>query len=85
MIKRLFLFITPDGVTYSSYDLNEPDVDNFQVLGYGEGENEDEAFQDFKSQNQWLMNTEFDETICIEIKHRICEGKCFRLKDNKEE
>lgn len=35
MKKRLFLFVTPDGVTYSSSSEIYPDVDNFQVLGYG--------------------------------------------------
>ncbi|NPV84078.1 MAG: hypothetical protein HPY46_10920 [Candidatus Aminicenantes bacterium] len=80
MNKRLFLFITPDGVTYSSPDRKEPDVDNFQVLGYGEGQNEEEAFNDFRSQATWLNDTKFEEVISVEIKHRIYEGKHFNLK-----
>ena len=80
MRQRLFLFLTPDGVTFSSPELSEPDVDNFQVLGYGEGANEEEAFVDFKSKNPWLEDTEFDEAISIEIKHKIHEGKSFSLK-----
>ena len=80
MGKRLFLFLTPDGVTYSSPELNEPDVDNFQVLGYGQGSDEDVAFVDFKSKNPWLEDTEFEETISVEIKHKIHEGKYFSLK-----
>jgi hypothetical protein len=51
MGKRLFLFLIPDGVTFSSLKFEEPDVDNFQVLSYGEGSNEEEAFDDFKSKN----------------------------------
>ena len=80
MGKRLFLFLTPDGVTFSSLKFEEPDVDNFQVLGYGEGSNEEEAFDDFKSKNPWLEDTEFDEAISVEIKHKIHEGKSFSLK-----
>lgn len=80
MKKKLFLFITPDGITYSSPELNEPDVDNYQILGYGEGFNENEAFKDFKSQHPWLKDTKFEEAICIEIKQKIHEGKTFCLK-----
>ncbi|MGB9906153.1 MAG: hypothetical protein ACPLRR_02060 [Candidatus Saccharicenans sp.] len=81
MKKRLFLFITADGVTCSSPEPDNPDVDNFQVLGYGEGQNEDKAFEDFKSKNRWLEDTEFDEIISIEIKHKIHEGQYFSLKE----
>jgi len=81
MKKRLFLFITPDGVTYSSPSEIYPDVDNFQVLGYGEGETEEDAFEDFIKQNKWVLDTEFKEIICIEIKTKISQGKIFTLKD----
>jgi hypothetical protein len=81
MKKKLFLFVTPDGVTYSSAELYEPDVDNFQVLGCGEGLNEDEAFKDFLAENEWVLEKGFEEAICVEIKHRIYKGKVFSLKD----
>lgn len=80
MSNRLFLFVTPEGVTYSSAELSEPDVDNFQVLGYGEGKNEEEAFYNFRSQAAWLKDTKFEEVISVEIKHKIYEGKYFNLK-----
>jgi hypothetical protein len=80
MKKNLFLFVTPDGVTYSSSKFIDPDVENFQVLGYGEGFNEDDAFEDFLSKNQWILKTEFEEAICIGIKQKIYEGKSFCLK-----
>ena len=47
MKRKLFLFITPDGVTYSSPDKIYPDVDNFQVLGESEGWDEEDAFKSF--------------------------------------
>ena len=75
MKKRLFLFITPDGVTYSSTIKVHPDVDHFQVLGYGEG------FTDFIKRNIWILDTEFNEVICIEIKSKISEGKIFYLQN----
>lgn len=81
MKKKLFLFVTFDGVTFSSDELDEPDVDNLQVLGYGEGLDEDEAFKDFQAQNQWVLEKRFEEAICVEIKNRIYKGKVFSLKD----
>lgn len=81
MKKKLFLFVTFDGVTFSSDELDEPDVDNLQVLGYGEGLDEDEAFKDFLAQNQWVLDKRFEEAICVEIKNRIYKRKVFSLKD----
>ncbi len=81
MKKKLFLFVTFDGVTFSSPELDEPDVENIQVLGYGEGLDEGEAFRDFLAQNQWVLEKRFEEAISVEIKHRIYKGKVFSLKD----
>lgn len=81
MKKKLFLFVTSDGLTYSSADLTEPDVDNFQVLGYGEGQNEEEAFNDFRGRAAWLNTTKFEQVISVEIKHKIFEGTHFYLKE----
>ena len=81
MKKKLFLFVTPDGVTFSSAELYAPDVDNYQVLGYGEGSDEGEAFKDFLAENQWVIKTGFQEAICVEIKQRIYKGRVFSLKD----
>jgi len=83
MSKKLFLFITPDGVTYSSSGKTYPDVDNFQVLGESEGINEEDAFNSFIKENRWVLDTEFKEIICIEIKSKIHKGKIFVLKNKR--
>ena len=80
MKKRLFLFLTPDGVTYSSSRKIYPDVDNFQVLGHGEGASEEEAFKSFIRENKWILDSDFKEIICIEVKMKISQGKKFVLK-----
>jgi len=81
MRKRLFMFVTPDGVTYSSPNEIYPDVENLQVLGFGEGLNEEEAFEDFIKKNKWVLETQFNEVICIEVKSRIYQGKRFYLNN----
>lgn len=83
MKSKLFLFVTPDGVTYSSSSKLEPDVDNYQVLCYGRGETEEEAFEDFKKQNEWVYFTDFEKAICIEVKTEIYDGKVFDLKNTR--
>ncbi len=80
MKKRLFMFVTPDGVTYSSPEKEFPDVENFQILGYGEGTDEEEAFNFFIQNNNWIFNTDFENVICIEVKSRIFQGKKFVIK-----
>lgn len=80
MKKRLFLFLTPDGVTYSSSRRIYPDVDNFQILGHSEGIDEEEAFESFLCENKWVLDTDFKEIICIEVKMKISQGKRFVLK-----
>ncbi len=69
MKKKLFLFITPDGATYSSPDKIYPNVDNFQVLGESEGWDEEDAFKSFIEKNKWVLEANFNEVICIEAKY----------------
>jgi len=83
MKKRLFLFLTPDGLTYSSSGKTYPDVDNFQILGHGEGVNENEAFESFIRENKWILDTDFKEIICIEVMSKISQGKSFVLKKSQ--
>ncbi|NHV06282.1 MAG: hypothetical protein HA495_02975 [Thaumarchaeota archaeon] len=78
--KRRFLFLTFEGVTYSSPEETEPDVENLQVLGYAEGKNKEEAFENFLKENKWILETSFSEVICIEVKERISEGKTFYIE-----
>ncbi len=81
MKKRFFMFLTPDGITYSSCESIHPDVDNFQVLGWAEGFTEEEAFGEFINTNSWIFNMNFKHIICIEVKSRIHEGKTFLIDD----
>ncbi len=72
---RKFMFISPDGLTFSRENLVEPDVDNFQVVGYERGFDHDDAFIRFIRKNPWLKYTGFKEIICIEVKEFPSEGK----------
>lgn len=83
MKNRFFLFLTSDGVTYSSCEELYPDVDNLQVLGWAEGSTMEEAFERFLKANRWILDTNFKNVICVETKTKIHEGKRFLIR--KEE
>ncbi len=71
MKKKLFMFFTPEGRTYSSEDEIFPDVDDLQILGYGEGSDVNEAFEDFLSKNKWVLNTNFNQVNVVEIAAKL--------------
>jgi len=81
--KRIFLFLSPDGVTCSSPEKVYPDIETFQVLGEAEGLDEAEAFENFVKTNTWILKTEFNEVICIETRIGINKGKRFFLNTEK--
>lgn len=81
MRKKIFMFLTSDGITFSSCKKTEPDVDNFQVLGWAEGCTEEDAFHNFVNSNRWILETDFEEVISVEVKSRVHEGKVFSLDD----
>jgi hypothetical protein len=68
MEMRKFIFITPEGKTFSPSD---KEVENFQVIGLVENvENENEALKKLLIENEWILDTEYNvaEFICYEIK-----------------
>jgi len=80
MKKRLFLFITPDGLTFSCPDLEYPDVENLQVVGWEGGITEEDAFENFLRNNSWILNTCFNKIICLEVKNEVHKAKEFFIK-----
>ena len=58
-----FIFITDEGFTY---DPNEKEIENFQILGTGEGNDVLEAFKNFKINQSYLSEFAFKELIALE-------------------
>lgn len=81
---RAFIFVTDEGHTYQPNSVSsEPDVDNFQVLGFASGEDEEQAFENLVTKNEWLLSTTFDEVQCFELRYPsyFTYAKYFYLKD----
>jgi len=79
---KSYIFISIEGATYQPNTATEPDIDNCQVIGYGEGENETEAFKNMLRKYKYLLKTNFDEIICLQLKNQ--KRHCFYLSDYKK-
>lgn len=65
-----FIFITSEGYTYQPNSTSpEPDIDNMQVIGFGEGPSATAAFMAFIHENPYIAETSFNEIIAVEIKN----------------
>jgi hypothetical protein len=83
---KAYIFITQEGVTYQPDSaLDEPDIDNCQVIGFVKGNDENEAFQNLIRENEYLLGTNFDEVICFELENEDYYGKSkyFSLNEYK--
>ncbi len=61
-----FIFITREG---STYEPDNSDIENMQVIGFGKGEDTDAALRNMLDENSYLKDTSFDEVIAIELKN----------------
>ena len=72
---RHYIFITPEGFTYQpNSTTTQPDAENCQVIGFGKGEGVTEAFENFFSDNPWLLETTYSHVIAYELKSEQIVG-----------
>ncbi len=58
-----YLFYTQDGFTYDkSHNL----TNNMQLFGSAKGRNIDEAFENFKEEQSYLLEKNYDKVIAIQ-------------------
>ena len=82
-----YIFLTHEGFTYSPDPCAiSPDVVNMQVLGFAAGGSHEEAFENLIIEDPELLETAFDETQCIELKHDSYEDRArwFYLSDARD-
>ena len=66
---RKFIFITSEGFTFQPNNEDyEPDIENMQVVGFGEGDTVDNPIKCMLKENSYLRKTSFNKIIGIEIK-----------------
>jgi len=82
-----YIFITSEGETFQPSNIShDADIDNCQVIGFANGADEKEAFKNLINENDYLLNTSFDELICIELKNEDYYGNAeyFYLGGSKK-
>ena len=62
-IKKNFLFFSKDGFTY---DKSHKQTNNMQLFGTGKGETINEAFEDFKKNQSYLLSYNYENAIAIQ-------------------
>lgn len=65
-----YIFITNEGHTFQpGSETIEPDIENCQVVGFAKGVNAQQAFQNLIKENSFLLETTFDEIVCLELRN----------------
>lgn len=63
-----YIFLTTEGITFQPNSKSlEPDIENLQVIGYGDGNTPEEAFEDLIKKNNYLLETTFNEIFCRKV------------------
>ena len=81
-----YIFITTEGYTFQTESESiEPDIENCQVVGFAQGNDEKQAFDNLLRENDYLFETAFDELICFELKYSeyFKHRAYFHLNDYK--
>lgn len=67
-ISNNYIFLTAEGFTFQPDLTNiEPDIENLQVIGFSDGMNAEDAFERLLQQNEYLLDTSFDEIFSLEL------------------
>jgi hypothetical protein len=74
---RHFIFLTHEGFTLTP---ENRDIENLQVLGSASGENEDEAFEVFIKEYEYLKHDDYDDVFAMELVNE--RQHYFSLKRN---
>lgn len=83
---KSYIFITIEGYTFQpESEAIEPDIENCQVVGFAEGVDAQEAFANLVQENEYLVETTFDEVVCLELRHTDYSrhSQYFHLNDYK--
>ena len=67
-MNKKYIFITFEGFTFQPYSESDmPDIENMQVIGFSQGKNTKEAFENLLLNQQYLKDTTFNEIIAFEL------------------
>ncbi|MFH1638882.1 MAG: hypothetical protein ABIB93_01010 [Chloroflexota bacterium] len=75
-----YIFITHEGYSFQPLSESlEPDIENMQVIGFGQGNDAQDALEDMLKRNEFLAETSFDEVVALKLQDSTSE--VLSLKD----
>lgn len=78
-----YIFITTEGLTFQpNSESPEPDIENCQVIAFSYGNDVRDAFENMLKDNRYLLETNFDEVIGMELKNE--EKTYFYINDYRQ-
>jgi len=79
-----YIFLSDEGYTFQpNSESDVPDIENLQVVGISNGENEKEAFYTLMGQRGYLMSTTFDKIFCYKLSSNYEDSYLeFSIKDD---
>jgi hypothetical protein len=79
-----YIFLTDEGYTFQpNSESDVPDIENLQVIGISNGENEKEAFYNLMSQRRYLISTTFDKIFGYKLSSNYKDSYSeFSIKDD---
>ncbi len=77
---KKYIFLTFEWTTYQpNSESSEPDIENIQMIWTINWNSKEDAFENLKKENEWLLNTSFNEIYCHELKDN--DFTYFNLKN----
>ena len=62
MEAKRYIFLSAEGFTFQpNSNLEKPDIENLQVIGFAKGRDSKDAFQQLLKENSCLIDTSFDK------------------------
>jgi len=88
-MTRQFIFFTVEGETYSplrdNSDISSNESHNLQIIGFAQGNDEQEAFENLVKENDYLLETTFNNLTMLELKTSIVKRTYVCLDEFRPE
>ena len=88
-MTRHFLFFTLEGETYSplrdNSEISSDESHNLQIIGFAQGNDEQEAFSSLVKENDYLLETTFNHLTILELKDSVAKRTYVCLDEFRPE
>ncbi|MFH1504798.1 MAG: hypothetical protein ABIH08_05390 [Candidatus Omnitrophota bacterium] len=80
---KSYIFLTLEGFTFQpNSESANPDIENLQVIGFAKGKNPKEAFKNLVKENNYLLETDFNEIFSYKLAEDFEKNKEYHYLVN---